>query len=176
MGHVVVWSGMRSGSSEFAMDVSRRYGWRYVGEPFNTRLSEWRRWGGDAESILESLVQKAKGRRLVMKLFRGHSPPPLGPFCKVVLERRVEERWCSLKHARRTGEWSGKVRRNCSMTPPPAFVRSHREWYTNSPKGVQGFPGFYMKKPPDLYLTFEDVVTKRNESLWKVGQKCGAHK
>ena len=156
--HVVLWSAMRSGSTEFAKDLARVHNWKYADEPFNPKLSVRKRWRGDEESLLEKL---SGGKRLVFKLFPGHSPPHV-PICKVVLERKPEQRWCSLVHARRTGEWTGRVRRNCSMKPPPAFKTSHRIWFSAA--------------TPDIRLTFEDIVFRRNESLARVGRECDSKK
>ena len=66
-----------------------------------------------------------------------------------------------LRHARRIGEWTGRVRRNCSLSPPRYFSSSHRVWFEAA-----------RTPPPDVYLTFEDVVFRRNESLSKVEKAC----
>ena len=155
--HVVIWSAMRSGSTEFARGLAERYNWTYAGEPFNFR----------PRGVLQSkanptafLAELSRGARLVLKVFPGHTRRALPLHCRVVLERSVAARWCSLWHARASNEWTGRTRHNCTMRAPPSFQRAHRAWY-----GA-------VRSAPHLYLTFEDVTERRDESLRRVGRYC----
>ena len=160
---VVLWSAMRSGSTEFAQALAVRFGWAYVGEPFNFRPKGVRAspWTAPARFLAEL----ARGRILVFKVFPGHLRGAALPLhCAVVLERRpIAARWCSLQHARRTREWTGRTRRNCTddASMPASFERAHRRWFEA-----------LLRRRHGLYLTFDDVVRRRNESLWRVGRHC----
>ena len=41
MQHVVLWSAMRSGSTEFAKELAHKNMWTFADEPFNSRLSKY---------------------------------------------------------------------------------------------------------------------------------------
>lgn len=95
----------------------------------------------------------------IAKLFPGHNYKFLTPHCAVVLERSVGQRWCSLMHARKSGIWTGRIRQNCSRTPPRWFEKHHRAWYAYVPKHR-------------IYLTFADITQTRNASLANVAAFC----
>ena len=151
--HVILWSAMRSGSTEFARDISRTYHLLDVHEPFNPRLHS---------SPRNLQVLSHAHTPCVFKVFPGHSQRKLPKHCAIVLERRnVNARWCSLRRARRSRDWSGRVRHNCTPRAPSWFVHAHQKWYVR-----------LQRIPRHLYLTFEDVVFRRNESLRRVGTHC----
>jgi len=153
---------MRSGSSEFARDLAHAFGWRNAGEPFN-----FPPWGvrTSKDSPVRFLDELAQGRRLVFKLFIGHTRRPLPDHCAVVLERtNVRARWCSLLHAQKSHDWTGRVRHNCTdYSPPTRFVAQHAKWYRQ-----------VRSRRKHLYLTFDDIVNRRNESLCRVRTFCDA--
>lgn len=149
MNHVVVWSAMRSGSTEFAMDIARTYHLRYADELLNHALSKYN------PNLLNTT-----DTRLVFKLFPMHRVQHLkGKHCIVVLERSPALRWCSLLRARETGDWTGHQRRGCTTEPPAWFKRQHRQWMQKAPHD-------------HLYLTFEEVALRRAESLDAVKRHC----
>ena len=152
--HVVIWSAMRSGSTEFARELARAYHWTYADEPLNDRLSQYN------PALLNS-----SNARLVFKLFPMHRAQHLqqthGAHCIVVLERAPSSRWCSLLRAKETGDWSGRRRRGCRKEPPEWFERQHWRWMQQAPR-------------EHLYLTFENVTKSRARSVEAVDRYCNA--
>lgn len=160
--YVVVWSAMRSGSTEFARDLAREMKLRYTGEPFNFPLPGTSRLYAktNPNEFLRTLSSGAGGG-VVMKVFPGHIRSRLPHHCAVVLERRnVYARWCSLMHARRSGDWTGRVRHNCTAKPPPHFVVEHQRWYNR------------VRDAGHIYITFDDIVYKRQATLRRVATYC----
>lgn len=149
MNHVVLWSAMRSGSTDFALGIALTYHLTYADEILNYELSKYNPY----------LINTAN-TRLVFKLFPGHHSHYLrGEHCIVVLERPPAQRWCSLLHARHTGDWSGQIRRGCEKEPPRWFARQHRQWMQKAPR-------------EHMYLTFDDVTLNRTWSLHAVKRYC----
>lgn len=146
--HIVVWSAMRSGSTEFTKDIAAMLHGTFADEPLNPRLSLYN----------PSIMQNTS--TIVMKFFKGHSRERLHHHCVVVLERPVGNRWCSLMHARKSGDWTGRRRHGCFMKPPQWFAREHRTWFRTAPR-------------PHLYLTFHNVTQHRSASLAAVASFCG---
>jgi hypothetical protein len=169
---------MRSGSTEFARDLARSLtsanGSAYdAGEPFNyipvALRHEWtipmaRR---APLAFLAALASHrsftgSPVRSIVLKLFPHHlyssGMATLSPrVCAIVLERSpIDARWCSLVHARRTREWTGRTRHNCTHPAAPSwFAREHAEWFARVRRVFR----------PHLPLTFQDVVARRMHSV-----------
>ena len=149
MNHVVLWSAMRSGSTEFAKDIAQGNHLKYADELLNPVLSKYN----------PKLLNKSN-TRLVLKLFAGHDHHLLrGTPCTVVLERSPSQRWCSLIRARKTGNWKGHKRQGCERTPPNSFIMQHAKWIKSAPS-------------EHLYLTFEDITLQRTLSLNAVKTYC----
>ena len=149
MSHVVLWSAMRSGSTELARDIAQRNHLRYADELLNPGLSKYN----------PKLLNNSK-TRLVFKLFPEHNYHLLqGTPCTVVLERSPSQRWCSLIRARQTGDWKGHKRQGCERTPPKWFMIHHEKWIQKAPR-------------EHLYLTFEDITLRRAVSLNAVKTYC----
>ena len=147
MQHVVLWSAMRSGSTEFAKELAHENMWTFADEPFNPRLSKYN----------PSITTPT---RLIFKVFPKHHRERLhGTHCNVVLERPVSNRWCSFIHARQSGEWSGRRRWNCEARPPKWFETQHRHWFKIVPR-------------QHLYLTFDNVTLNRTWALRSVQRYC----
>lgn len=149
MHHVILWSAMRSGSTEFAKDIARSNHLKYVDEILNPGLSKYN----------PSLLNQSS-TRLVLKLFAGHDYHLLqGKHCIVVLERMPSQRWCSLLHAKRTSDWTGRKRQACEKNPPLWFKKQHLRWFRKRPS-------------EHLYLTFEEIISNRTLSLNAVKSYC----
>lgn len=160
---------MRSGSTEFAIDLAKRMQFRYVGEPFNFPPSHISRSFARKHptQYLADLVKQYKAAGLVMKIFAGHIHgrlDQLPPHCAVILERtNIRNRWCSLLRARHSGDWTGHIRYNCTAEVPPTyFTYQHEHWYSRVRQSLV----------PHIYITFEDVVHRRNHTLHRVFQFC----
>lgn len=150
MNCIVLWSAMRSGSTEFARDIAQNNQLRYADELLNRGLSKY-----------NPKLLNTSNTRLVFKLFAEHDYHLLQgkPCCTVVLERSPSQRWCSLRRARRTGDWKGKKRQGCEQRPPKWFIMHHRQWIQKAPR-------------QHLYLTFEEVTLQRALSLNSVKSYC----
>jgi hypothetical protein len=147
--HVVLWSAMRSGSTEFAKDLARACNWSYADEALNPKLSKF-----------NPRVLRAASPT-ILKFFDGHyKAAGVRLQCALALERSPTERWCSLLHARRTARWSGRRQRGCGCTrPPPEFVQRHNAWIRQLPARA-------------LFLTFENVTKHRAAAIHAACMHC----
>lgn len=167
MHSLAILSMLRSGSTGFARDVAHANNWTYVGEPFNFKPRHVNTSKDFPGPFLDELarVHAPHHTPLVFKVFSGHTYRlhEVTNVCVVVLERsNMASRWCSLYHARRTHEWGGAVRRNCTMDPPWWFVDKHVRWYEHVRRTFRN----------RLHLTFDDIVHSRNASLSLVADHC----
>ena len=164
--HIVLWSAMRSGSTEFAKDLARICNWRYADEALNPRLSKFQ------PRVLEEV--KGSASRSILKFFPGHyKAPGVHLQCAIALERPPGERWCSLLHARATGRWSvrRKKRAGCAdartragagagASPPPfQFTQRHNAWFQQLPRHA-------------LLLSFENITTTKKSRAAAIDAAC----
>lgn len=148
--HIVLWSAMRSGSTEFAKDLARACNWRYADEALNPRLSKFQ----------PSVLERGKGpaQRSILKFFPGHyKAPGVHLQCAIALERPPGQRWCSLLRARATGRWSGRQKgwAGCGIADdghaPLQFIKRHNAWFEQLPKRT-------------LFLSFTNITTTSNRA------------
>ena len=154
--HIVLWSAMRSGSTEFAKDLARICNWRYADEALNPSLSKFQ------PRVLEEV--KGSASRTILKFFPGHyKAPGVHLQCAIALVRPPGERWCSLLHARATGRWSvrRKKRAGCASPPPFQFTQRHNAWFQQLPRNA-------------LLLSFENITRNRATAIDAACKHCNS--
>ena len=158
---VVLFSMMRSGSTEFAQELAHEMNYTFLNEAFNFLPKNMSHVKSNPSKYIRQLTSK---ENVVLKLFNRHTTTISKiDACNVVLERKnIDNQWCSLINAKKFQDWTSGKRRNCSIPSPKYFTESHNNWYKYIFKTLNNY----------LYITFDDVVYNRNETILRSKAYC----